>query len=148
VLRRALLQRPAPGGGADHRSEGRRDAPAAHREGSRDASRPARLEISSADAWGSLVGRFPQRPFRGGACPQMSATDPLRTSVRRHLAGSLQAMDHRALRCEITSDPAVFWDRVSAFLLAEPVLNTILITNVDSRRRGLRVDPARPTFVA
>ncbi len=52
------------------------------------------------------------------------------------------------LRCETTSDPAAFWVQVSDFLLRDPVVNNVLITNVISRRDGAITDPAPATYAA
>ncbi len=51
-------------------------------------------------------------------------------------------------RCDATSDPAAFWAQVSEFLLRDPVVNNVLITNVISRRDGAIRDPAPATYAA
>jgi predicted GNAT family acetyltransferase len=52
------------------------------------------------------------------------------------------------MRCEITSDPDAFWTVAAEFLLADPIVNNVTITNVLSRRSGALVDPAPPTFLS
>lgn len=52
------------------------------------------------------------------------------------------------VRCETTSDPSAFWDLASGFLLADPVWNSVLVTNVAARRDGALTDPAPATYAA
>jgi hypothetical protein len=52
------------------------------------------------------------------------------------------------VRCETTTDPQAFWERTSDFLLRDPVVNNVLITNVSSRRAGGQTDPAPATYAA
>jgi predicted GNAT family acetyltransferase len=50
------------------------------------------------------------------------------------------------VRCETTADPADMWEAASDFLLADPVLNNVLVTNIGTRRDGLVTDPAPATY--
>ena len=52
------------------------------------------------------------------------------------------------MRCETTADPSAFWDLASRFLLADPVTNNVVITNVAARRDGAVTDPAPATYAA
>lgn len=36
--------------------------------------------------------------------------------------------------CEVTSDPGEFWATTADFLLTDPVLNNVILVNVDARR--------------
>lgn len=49
---------------------------------------------------------------------------------------------------QVTGDAAKFRELVFPFLQHDPVLNTVLLTNVDSRARGDLVDDDPPTFVS
>jgi len=51
------------------------------------------------------------------------------------------------MRCETTSDAGEFWDVAGDFLCADPVVNSVIITNVLVRRRGEVTDSAPPTFL-
>lgn len=51
------------------------------------------------------------------------------------------------MRCETTADPAAFWDAASDHLLADPVVNSVIITNVLGRRAGTVTDPAPATYL-
>ncbi|MEQ4208074.1 GNAT family N-acetyltransferase [Actinopolymorpha sp. B17G11] len=51
------------------------------------------------------------------------------------------------MRCETTSDPGEFWAAASEFLSADPVLNSVIITNVLGRRSGAVTDPAPATYL-
>jgi RimJ/RimL family protein N-acetyltransferase len=50
------------------------------------------------------------------------------------------------MRCETTADPATMWDLASGFLLADPVPNNVLVTNIAARRDGAVSDPAPATY--
>jgi predicted GNAT family acetyltransferase len=50
------------------------------------------------------------------------------------------------MRCETTSDPAAFLERTADFLLNDPVVNNIIVTNVTARRDGAVTDPAPATY--
>src|SRR5438034_9941527 len=52
------------------------------------------------------------------------------------------------VHCETTSDPAAFWEAAGAFLLADPVLNNVLVTTVPGRRSGAVTGAAEATFTA
>jgi predicted GNAT family acetyltransferase len=52
------------------------------------------------------------------------------------------------MRCETTADASEFWDRASGFLLADPVMNNIIVTNVAARRDRAVTDPAPATYAA
>ena len=52
------------------------------------------------------------------------------------------------MRCETTSDPAAFWAMVSDFLLENPLINSVVVTNVISRRDGAITDDAPATYAA
>jgi GNAT superfamily N-acetyltransferase len=53
----------------------------------------------------------------------------------------------RHMRCETTSDPGEFWGVASEFLSADPVVNSVTITNVLGRRSGAVTDPAPATYL-
>src|SRR2546423_1573604 len=48
----------------------------------------------------------------------------------------------------VTSDPAEFAATVFPFLEKDPVLNTVLLSNVQDRATGLLTDPSLPVFVS
>lgn len=50
------------------------------------------------------------------------------------------------VRCQTTPDPATFWEHAERFLLRDPVVNNVLITNVLARRAGAMSDPAPATY--
>lgn len=50
------------------------------------------------------------------------------------------------MRCETTADPGAFLARVEDFLLREPVVHNIMLTNVRARRDGAVTDPAPATY--
>jgi hypothetical protein len=50
------------------------------------------------------------------------------------------------MRCETTADPAAFLERVSDFVLRDPVVHNVLLTNIASRRDGAVTDPAPPSL--
>jgi predicted GNAT family acetyltransferase len=52
------------------------------------------------------------------------------------------------MRCETTSDPGAFLERVSDFLLRDPVVHNVLVTNIAARRDGAVTDPAPATYAA
>jgi predicted GNAT family acetyltransferase len=52
------------------------------------------------------------------------------------------------MRCETTADAGAFWERVSGFLLADPLVNSVLVTNVLARAAGTITDPAPATYAA
>ena len=52
------------------------------------------------------------------------------------------------MRCETTADPAAFWELAAGFLLGDPVVNSVLLTNVAARRAGTTTDPAPATYAA
>lgn len=52
------------------------------------------------------------------------------------------------MRCDVTEDPGRFWAWAEPFLVRDPVVNGVLLTNVLQRVAGTVVDPAPPTFVA
>ncbi|HZC26763.1 MAG TPA: GNAT family N-acetyltransferase [Actinopolymorphaceae bacterium] len=51
------------------------------------------------------------------------------------------------MRCETTADPAAFWDAASDYLVADPVVNSVIVTNVLGRRAGVVSDPAPATYL-
>ncbi|REF37108.1 FR47-like protein [Thermasporomyces composti] len=51
------------------------------------------------------------------------------------------------MRCEITSDPGEFWATTADFLLTDPVLNNVILVNVDARRSGTITDPAPASYL-
>jgi GNAT superfamily N-acetyltransferase len=51
------------------------------------------------------------------------------------------------MRCEITSDPGEFWATTADFLLTDPVLNNVVLANVDTRRSGAITDPAPASYL-
>ncbi|MGH3098230.1 MAG: GNAT family N-acetyltransferase [Streptosporangiales bacterium] len=52
------------------------------------------------------------------------------------------------MRCDVTDDPGLFWEWAEAFLVRDPVVNGVLLTNVVQRVDGTVVDSTPPTFVA
>jgi predicted GNAT family acetyltransferase len=53
----------------------------------------------------------------------------------------------RHMHCETTSDPGEFWAVAGEFLCADPVRNSVIITNVLGRRSGAVTDPAPATYL-
>lgn len=51
------------------------------------------------------------------------------------------------MRCETTDDAGLFWQWAERFLVQDPVVNGVLLTNVSQRRGGTVVDPSPPTFL-
>ena len=51
------------------------------------------------------------------------------------------------MRVHTTGDPAEFKAAAFPFLQADPVLNTVLLTNTEDRIRGILHDPAPPVFL-
>jgi predicted GNAT family acetyltransferase len=52
------------------------------------------------------------------------------------------------MRCETTDDAGAFWERVADFLLADPVVNNVIVTNVRARASGPPAGPAPATYAA
>lgn len=52
-----------------------------------------------------------------------------------------------SLTVDATGDPAEFKARAFPFLQADPVLNSVLLTNTEDRIRGILHDPAPPVFL-
>lgn len=52
------------------------------------------------------------------------------------------------MRCETTSDPGAFLELTQDFLVRDPVVNNIMVTNVAARRDGAVTDPAPATYAA
>jgi predicted GNAT family acetyltransferase len=52
------------------------------------------------------------------------------------------------MRCETTADPGAFLERASDFLLRDPVVHNVLVTNIAARRDGAVTDPAPATYAA
>lgn len=52
------------------------------------------------------------------------------------------------MRCEVTNDLAEFWDRAHDWLASDPVRNSVLLTNLQSRRNGTVLDDSPATWVA
>ena len=50
------------------------------------------------------------------------------------------------MRCQTTADSATFWEHAERFLLRDPVINNVLITNVLARRASLMSDTAPATY--
>ena len=52
------------------------------------------------------------------------------------------------MRCEATADLQTFWERTADFLLSDPVVHNVLVTNIAARRTGATSDPAPGMYVA
>jgi GNAT superfamily N-acetyltransferase len=50
------------------------------------------------------------------------------------------------MRCETTDDARTFWERVGDFLLSDPVVNNVMVTNVLARADGAPAGPAPATY--
>lgn len=50
------------------------------------------------------------------------------------------------MRTELTADPEPFWAAAQEWLEQEPVLNSVILTNLKSRREGVVADTAAPTW--